>query len=92
MKFQSTVYEWLVISGARAQYKGSGTVNGSGDYGFILSAVDGSVSGGGGVDKFRIKIWDRATDSVVYDNMMGADDDATATTTLGGGSIKIHSK
>ena len=27
--FKSTVYEWLVISGSKAQYKGSGTVNGS---------------------------------------------------------------
>jgi hypothetical protein len=29
-RFRSTAYDWLVIAGARAQYKGVGTVNGSG--------------------------------------------------------------
>ena len=29
MDFKSTSSQWLVISGARAQYKGSGTINGA---------------------------------------------------------------
>ena len=41
-------------------YKGSGTINGSGDYAFMLSAIDGQSLGGGGVDRFRIRIWDKA--------------------------------
>jgi len=41
-------------------------------------------------DKFRIKIWDKATDEIIYDNMLGAGDDAIPTTVLGGGSIVIH--
>ena len=90
--FKSTSYDWLVIAGARAQYKGSGKVNGLGDYGFILTATDGQISGGGGVDKFRIKIWDKMTGTVVYDNQLGAGDDADPTTALGGGSIVIHKK
>ena len=61
MNFHSTSYEWLVVAGARAQYKGEGTINGSGNYGFMLTAIDGQINGGGGVDKFRIKIWDKAT-------------------------------
>src|SRR5213593_4489946 len=64
MNFSSTVYEWLVVSGSMAQYKGSGTINGAGNYGFLLSAVDGSLTGGGGADKFRVKIWDKATGNV----------------------------
>lgn len=40
-RFHSVSYEWLVISGARAQYKGVGTVNGAGAYGFLLTATDG---------------------------------------------------
>ncbi len=91
LSFHSTSYQWLVIAGAKAQYKGSGTINGSGNYGFILTAIDGQVSGGGGTDKFRIKIWDNGTGGVVYDNQMGADDTADPTTGLGGGSIVIHS-
>lgn len=47
----------LLISGVKATYRGIGTVNGYGSYGFMVSAVDGDVSGGVGNDKFRIKIW-----------------------------------
>ena len=54
-----------------------------------MSTVDGQLSGGGGTDKFRIKIWDKATGKVVYDNQKGASDTATPTTVLGGGSISI---
>jgi len=91
--FHSTIYEWLVVAGAKAQYKGTGTVNGTGTYGFLLSAVDGDVNGGGGTDKFRIKIWDIATDTVVYDNNLGASDDIDNANpqTLKSGSIAIHS-
>ena len=42
LNFKSKVYEWLVVAGARAQFKGTGTVNGSGNYGFILTAIDGT--------------------------------------------------
>lgn len=87
--FHSASYDWLVIAGARAQYKGSGTINGTGDYGFMLTAADGQVNGGGGVDKFRIKIWDKATGNVIYDNQMGADDNGSPSTAIVG-SIVIH--
>jgi len=91
LNFHSTSYDWLVVSGAKAQYKGSGTLNGAGDYGFLLSAVDGQLNGGGGVDKFRMKIVNKSTGAVVYDNQMGASDTTTATTAIAGGSIVIHS-
>jgi hypothetical protein len=89
-KFHSTVYEWLVVAGARAQYKGSGQVNNAGDYRFILTAIDGQRQGGGGQDKFRIKIWNNQGGGLVYDNQMNAPDSADPTTVLGGGSIVIH--
>jgi hypothetical protein len=85
------VYEWLVISGSKAQYKGSGTINGSGDYGFLLTATDGKISNGGGVDKFRIKVWNKGTGTIIYDNAAGPDDiDTSNMTALGGGSITVH--
>jgi uncharacterized repeat protein (TIGR01451 family) len=90
LSFKSTSYDWLVIAGARAQYKGLGTINGSGDYAFMLTAVDGQTNGGGGTDRIRIKIWDRATGNVVYDNQLGVDENAQPSTVLGGGSIVIH--
>lgn len=90
LNFHSTSYDWLVIAGARAQYKGSGTINGSGDYAFLLTAIDGQINGGGGVDKLRMKIWNKSTGAIIYDNQIGAADGADPVTALGGGSIVIH--
>ena len=83
---------WLVVSGAKAQFKGSGTINGAGDYRFLVTVTDGNQPGGGGTDKFRIKIWDASTNAVVYDNVMGGSDDINLANpqALGGGSIVIH--
>lgn len=91
LNFHSDSYQWLVVAGAKAMYKGTGSINGAGSYGFLLSAIDGQINGGGGVDKFRIKIWDKNNgDTVVYDNQITAADDADPTTVIAGGSIVIH--
>ncbi len=87
LSFNSTTYEWLVVSGSRAQYKGNGTFNGVSGYGFLLTAVDGAIAGGGGTDKFRIKITNSS--GVVYDNQINDPDSATPNTALLGGSIVI---
>ncbi|MBI1895114.1 MAG: putative Ig domain-containing protein [Acidobacteria bacterium] len=93
-RFHSLSYEWLVVAGARAQFKGSGDINGAGDYGFLITAIDGQSPGGGGVDKFRIKIWNKTGEggegAVIYDNKMGAANDADPDLAIGGGSIVIH--
>eukprot|EP00457_Paulinella_chromatophora_P000197 gb/GEZN01000197.1/.p1 GENE.gb/GEZN01000197.1/~~gb/GEZN01000197.1/.p1 ORF type:complete len:1504 (-),score=136.48 gb/GEZN01000197.1/:450-4961(-) len=96
--FKSTVYEWLTIAGSRAQFKGSGSVNGQSGFGFMLTATDADVNrqDASAKDKFRIKIWTIAADvadesGVVYDNNKGAANNAEPTTELGGGSIAIHS-
>lgn len=90
LNFKSTSYDWLVVAGAKAKYKGSGTINGAGDYAFQLSATDGQVNGGGGVDKFRIKITSKSGGGVIYDNQMGNPDTADASTAIAGGSIVVH--
>jgi uncharacterized repeat protein (TIGR03803 family) len=89
--FKSTSYQWLVVPGAKAQYKGSGTINGSGDYGFLLTATDGQINGGGGADKFRIKIWNKSTGATVYDNVPSATDDLDTVSpqAISGGSIVV---
>jgi hypothetical protein len=98
LNFHSESYEWLVTSGARAQYKGTGTINGNGDFRFLLTAVDGDRLGGTNPDRFRIKIWyyddEQQKDVVVYDNQMetslaGGYDEGSA---VSGGSIVIHTK
>jgi hypothetical protein len=91
LNFHSDSYEWLVVAGPQAKFKGVGTINGSGNYGFMISAVDSAINGGEDADKFRIKIWDKDNnDLIVYDNMLEAADDAETTTVIGGGSIVIH--
>ena len=91
LNFHSDSYEWLVVANHKAKYKGVGTINGSGNYGFMLSAIDEELTPSTDVDLFRIKIWDKDdNDAVVYDNQMDAADDADPTTAIGGGNIKIH--
>ena len=38
LNFKSTSYQWLVVAGANAKFKGVGTINGAGNYGFMLTA------------------------------------------------------
>ena len=95
LNFHSNIYDWLVVGGARAQYKGSGTINGRGNYQFMLTAVDGDLVARGTPDRFRMKIWHRDdstnTDVTDYDNQIdsavaGSNLEGTA---LGGGSINV---
>ncbi len=91
LHFHSSSYQWLVVAGKKAQIKGEGTINRSGHYGFMLTVIDGQINGRGGVDKFRLRIWDMDNgNAVVYDNQMGAPVNADPTTALGGGNIIIH--
>ena len=61
-------YDWLVVAGSKAQYRGDATVNGAAGYRFLLTAYDDSP------DRIRLKVWD-ASNVVVYDNRRGAPDD-----------------
>lgn len=90
LSFKSSSYQWLVVAGARAQYKGTGTINGAGGYGFILTAIDGDLTHNGSSDMFRIKIWDASSCEVVYDNQLGAPITADPITAVSEGSIVIH--
>lgn len=82
LNFHSSSYEWLVVTGSDyAKFKGTGTINGEGDYKFMIWAGDSDL------DTFRIRIWkenDEGIETAVYDNGM---DQA-----IGGGSIKVHTK
>lgn len=96
LNFHSESYDWLVVAGARAQYKGTGSVNGMSGFKFLLTAVDGNLIGDAKRgDRFRIKIWHadvNSQDIVDYDNqvdqtLQGGTSEGTA---IGGGSIVIH--
>jgi hypothetical protein len=96
LDFYSDVYQWMVVAGARAQFKGTGKLDGADGYQFLLTAIDGQVAGGGGRDRFRIKIWhyDDALqqDVVDYDNQLNASTDGTLSegTAITSGNIVIH--
>ena len=83
LDFRSNTFDWLVVSGSSAHLQGSGTMSGTGDYGFSVVATDGAPA-----DGIRIRIWNRLTGLVVYDNSPGVSnlDDVTP---LGGGSIQV---
>lgn len=81
LNFHSGCYDWLVVSSSGiARSKGTGTINGAGTYGFIITVIDGKIHGG--PDTFRIQIWDKATGTMIFDN--------NANTPLSGGQIVIH--
>jgi hypothetical protein len=91
LNFHSNTYEWLVVTGATAIYKGVGTINGAGNFGFLLKAVDAKLTPSTDVDLFSIKIWDKDNgDLVIYDNGLGDAMDAYPTTAIGNGEIQIH--
>ena len=96
LNFHSDTYDWLIIAGAKAIFKGIGTINGEGSYNFILTAIDGELLGGGATDSFRIKIWieneETGEEIIIYDNGLGDADneELDGTTEIGGGSIMIH--
>ena len=74
LNFHSTSYEWLVVAGDKAQFKGEGTINGQGSYKFMISTDDDKP------DTFRIQIW--GDTGTIYDN--------GSKQPLGGGSVVVH--
>ncbi|MFC1949714.1 PKD domain-containing protein [Chloroflexota bacterium] len=91
--FHSSNYDWLVVAGAKAIFKGEGTINGAGVYKFQIKAIDADINPDDDfdIDRFRIKIWYESdeTEVVIYDNTL-EDDNDDITTEIGGGSIVIH--
>jgi hypothetical protein len=92
LDFRSSTHEKmrLVIAGNTANYTGTGTINGAGQYGFLLAAVDGDLQGRKAPDKLRMQIWELATGTRVYDNQAGADQGSEAREAINGGAITIH--
>ena len=87
LDFRSTALDWLVVNGSTAQLQGRGTLNGTGGYAFEVLAIDGASS-----DAVRIRIWNRETGVVVYDNQRDEPLDSDAATPLGGGSVQLHQR
>jgi hypothetical protein len=92
MNFHGSNYKWLVVKtlvdGRKyAQAEGTGTLNGVGGYGFLVTVIDGDKK----PDTFMIRIWD-SSGSTVYDSEPATNDTALPTVLAEGGSIVIHTK
>ena len=76
---KATGVDWLVISGGRAEFQGTATINGSGAYAFRIIATQGSATV---ADRFEIRIWSAggSFDAPTY----------IVSNTVGGGSIRVH--
>jgi uncharacterized protein YrzB (UPF0473 family) len=87
-KFSGTSYDWLVVNGDEAFFKGKGVVNGNTNVEFIAAMVQGQ--GKNDPAKFRIRILNAADGSVIYDNQVSDGIDAVAANDITAGAIKIH--
>jgi flagellar hook capping protein FlgD/PKD domain-containing protein len=92
MDFESASVDqdWFMVGFARGMYRGNGTINGTGNYKFLVSGLDGDDLTPIAVDKIRLKIVDAATGTLIYDNQMGAPDTAMATCPITGGGIEAR--
>jgi hypothetical protein len=92
IEFNAVNFDYLAISGAKAQFKGSGRITGDqSGYAFIMTVIDGQLDGTG-IDKVRVKIYNKNTGAVVYDNQPGASDAANPVTLVGtNSSVTISS-
>jgi hypothetical protein len=88
MNFASTKMYWLVLNGTTSWVKGEGNITISGvpypAY-FLVSVVDSTTV----ADKVRVKIWNKTTGELYYDNQkvsgVSAPDSATATLSVSTG-------
>ena len=92
INFHGQSFDWLVITTLsngtmKAEAQGSGTINGAGNYGFLVTVIDG-----GSNDTFRIRIFDKTTNATTYDNEYGTAYGTNPTTVAAGGNIVIHAK
>ena len=88
-EFNALNYEYLAISGSKAQFKGSGKIiNGQSGISFIMTVIDGAIDGTG-TDKIRMKIFDKNTGLIYYDNQPGAGDDVDPITIVKPGSTIV---
>jgi len=82
-EFNALNFDYLAISGAKAQFSGTGKIiGGQSGVGFIMTVKDGAIDGGT-EDKIRMKIFNRNTGYVYYDNQPGASDVADPLTAVG---------
>lgn len=88
-EFNALNFEYLVISNSMAQFKGTGKIiGGQSGIAFTMTVVDGQLDGSG-IDKIRMKIYNKNNGKVIYDNQPGASDAALPTQAVGANSTIV---
>lgn len=90
-EFNALNFDYLVISNSMAQFKGTGKIiGGQSGIGFTMTVVDGQLDGTG-IDKIRMKIFNKNNGTIIYDNQPGASDAALPTQAVGTYSLIVIS-
>ena len=90
-EFNALNFDYLVIGNSMAQFKGTGKIiGGQSGIGFTMTVTDGQLDGSG-VDKIRMKIYNKNNGSIIYDNQPGASDAALPTQAVGANSTIVIS-
>jgi hypothetical protein len=88
-EYNALNFDYLVIQGVKAQFKGTGKItNGPSGIAFIMTVIDGNLDGTG-IDKVRMKIYNKNTNAVIYDNQPGASDAADPVIPVGTNSTVV---
>lgn len=87
ISFDSTILQSLATSNGKAYLKGTGNMNGLSGYSFLVTAIDGSITGG--QDLIRLQIKDNAG-NIIYDTQPGDGDTTDPITQVTTGNIRIH--
>jgi len=89
LEYNALNFEYLSVSGYKAVFKGSGKIVGAqSGINFIMYVIDGALDHTN-VDKVRLKIYNKNTGEVYYDNEPGASDAANPKTPVGAGSTVV---
>ena len=100
LMLMSSGLEWLVVDGDRAWMTGTATQlripglwkssQSEVEYGFLISIIDGEPGRRGEPDLVRLKLWETATGTVIYDSQMGASAGADPAAPLWYGEVLIR--
>lgn len=88
-EFNALNFDYLVISNSMAQFKGTGKIiGGQSGIGFTMTVVDGQLDGTG-IDKIRMKIYNKNNGKIIYDNQPGASDASLPDQAVGENSLIV---
>ena len=83
-----------MVAGDRAQFWGTGALNGA-PARFRITVVDGQANGayghGSPADAIHVELWEASGATLLYDTQPGAAQDAPVTAPTDGGNIRIGS-